>query len=77
MGRHCQLADAGIELSRTTLNALVTGLTTIPAAMAAGQVKVSGNAAKIGELFGLLDANARMFEIVEPRRADVQGKVAT
>ncbi len=76
MGRHAAHADAGIELSRATLNAVVTGLTTIPAALAAGQIKISGNAEKIGELFGLLDASARMFEIVEPRRVVTGSKPA-
>ncbi len=68
MGRHAPTADAGIVMTRAVFNAITTGKTNFPDEIRAGSVAVSGDDARLAELFALLDENARMFEIVEPRR---------
>ena len=42
------------------------------ASIASGDVSISGNPLKLGELFGLLDEFSPGFEIVEPRKAAVE-----
>ena len=64
-------ADAGFTLARSVLDEVIARLTTVPDAVGAGRIKVSGNALKLGELMMLMDEFPRMFEIVEPRRAPV------
>jgi alkyl sulfatase BDS1-like metallo-beta-lactamase superfamily hydrolase len=64
-------ADAGFTLARSTLDEVIAKLTTFPDAVAAGKVKVSGNAMRLGELMALMDEFPRMFEIVEPKRTAV------
>jgi alkyl sulfatase BDS1-like metallo-beta-lactamase superfamily hydrolase len=68
MGRHAPKPDAGIVMTRERFNAIATGRTTFPEAIKSGAITIAGNGAKVAELFSLLDVNARMFEIVEPRR---------
>ncbi|MEQ1517366.1 MAG: alkyl sulfatase C-terminal domain-containing protein, partial [Usitatibacteraceae bacterium] len=77
MGRHTAAPDARITLTRADLNALMTGQTTLQAATAAGRLTVVGDMNKIRELFALIDANARMFEIVEPSKDNAQFKPQT
>ena len=62
-------ADATLTLTRATLDAISLQQTTFPAAMQAGQIKVAGNPAKVGEMLGLLETFPNMFPIVEPRPA--------
>ena len=69
MGRYAPKSDASIVTTRATFNTIATAKTTFPDAIKAGDITVTGNAAKVAELFSLLDENTRMFEIVEPRRA--------
>jgi alkyl sulfatase BDS1-like metallo-beta-lactamase superfamily hydrolase len=45
--------------------------TSFPEAVAAGKIKVGGNAMRLVELMGLMDEFPRMFEIVEPKRKEV------
>jgi len=63
-------ADAAVSLSRPVLDAIITGRTSFPAAIAAGQVSIAGNAGKFLELFTLFDDRHPMFEIVEPKKGD-------
>ncbi|MCY1251592.1 putative alkyl/aryl-sulfatase YjcS [compost metagenome] len=61
-------ADATVTLSRATLDAITLKQTTFPEAVQSGQVKIDGNRAKLGELFGMLDNFDLMFPVVEPRK---------
>jgi alkyl sulfatase BDS1-like metallo-beta-lactamase superfamily hydrolase len=61
-------ADATVTLSRATLDAVTLKQTTFPEAVQSGQVKIDGNRAKLGELFGMLDNFELMFPVVEPRK---------
>ncbi|MCC8938170.1 MBL fold metallo-hydrolase [Bradyrhizobium sp. Arg68] len=64
-------ADASFTLARGTLDKVIAKLTTFPEAVDAGQIKVSGEPLKLGELMALMDEFPRMFEIVEPKRTVV------
>jgi alkyl sulfatase BDS1-like metallo-beta-lactamase superfamily hydrolase len=64
-------ADASFNLARTTLDEVIAKVTSFPEAVAAGKVKVSGNAMRLAELMSLMDEFPRMFEIVEPKRTVV------
>jgi alkyl sulfatase BDS1-like metallo-beta-lactamase superfamily hydrolase len=64
-------ADAGFTLARSTLDEVIAKQTSFAEAMAAGQIKVSGNPTRLAELMALMDEFPRMFEIVEPKRAAV------
>jgi alkyl sulfatase BDS1-like metallo-beta-lactamase superfamily hydrolase len=65
-------ADAGIKLTRATLDAITLKQRTFLGSIATGDVGISGNPLKLGELFGLLDDFAPDFEIVEPKKASVE-----
>src|SRR5262249_58427045 len=64
-------ADASFTLARATLDEVIAKQTGFPEAVAAGRVKLSGNAMRLAELMGLMDEFPRMFEIVEPKRTVV------
>ena len=64
-------ADASFTLARSTLDEVIAKVTGFPEAVAAGKVKVSGNATRLAELMSLMDEFPRMFEIVEPKRTVV------
>jgi alkyl sulfatase BDS1-like metallo-beta-lactamase superfamily hydrolase len=64
-------ADADFTLARGTLDEVISKQTSFPEAVAAGKIKFTGNAMRLGELMGLMDEFPRMFEIVEPRRTAV------
>jgi linear primary-alkylsulfatase len=64
-------ADAGFTLQRRVLDLIVSKKTTVPEAVEAGEIAVTGNATKLGELMALMDEFPRMFEIVEPKRTTV------
>ncbi|WP_407165698.1 alkyl/aryl-sulfatase [Bradyrhizobium sp. ORS 111] len=64
-------AHAGFTLARATLDEVIAKLTTFPDAVAAGKIKVVGDAARLAELMALMDEFPRMFEIVEPKRTMV------
>jgi alkyl sulfatase BDS1-like metallo-beta-lactamase superfamily hydrolase len=64
-------ADASFTLARSTLDDVIAKLTSFPEAVAAGKMKVSGNATRLAELMSLMDEFPRMFEIVEPKRTAV------
>ena len=63
-------ADAAVSLGRPALDAIITGRTSLPAAIEAGQVSVAGDAGRLLELFTLFDDRNPMFEIVEPKKGD-------
>jgi alkyl sulfatase BDS1-like metallo-beta-lactamase superfamily hydrolase len=64
-------ADASLALARTTLDEVIAKVTNFQDAVAAGKVRVSGDASRLTELMGLMDEFPRMFEIVEPKRTVV------
>jgi alkyl sulfatase BDS1-like metallo-beta-lactamase superfamily hydrolase len=59
-------ADATLSLPRSGLNELIAGLTTIEELSSSGRLSVQGDAAKLGELLGLLDPPDPRFAIVTP-----------
>jgi alkyl sulfatase BDS1-like metallo-beta-lactamase superfamily hydrolase len=70
-GVQSENADASFTLSRATLDGVIAKQTSFPEAVAAGKIKVGGNAMRLVELMGLMDEFPRMFEIVEPKRKEV------
>jgi len=61
-------ADATVTLDRATLDRLILRELPLADAMHAGAVRIDGDAAKVGELLGLLDDFSLMFQVVEPKR---------
>jgi alkyl sulfatase BDS1-like metallo-beta-lactamase superfamily hydrolase len=61
-------ADATVTLERAALNRLVLRELTWADAVERGVVRVEGDAAKVAELFALLDDFSLMFEVLEPKR---------
>ena len=73
--RQADGADATVTLNRTTLNRIALRELALPDAVTSGAVRIAGNAAKVAELFSLLDDFTTAFEVVEPcgrGRADVR-----
>lgn len=62
-------ADATITLTRVTLDQISLQQLTFPAALQAGQIKVSGNPLKLAELLAMVEPFPAMFPLVEPRPA--------
>jgi len=71
-GRLDDHADASLRLSRDTFDAISAKQRSFPDAIAAGDVSLSGDPAKLRELFALFDDFTPGFEIVEPRKASVE-----
>jgi alkyl sulfatase BDS1-like metallo-beta-lactamase superfamily hydrolase len=69
-GKLAAKADAGITLSRETLDSILLKQKTFPDAITAGEIKVEGDPGKLGELMGMLDEFALGFPIVEPKQAN-------
>ncbi|MBV9555845.1 MAG: MBL fold metallo-hydrolase, partial [Pseudolabrys sp.] len=67
-GKLAAKADAGFTLTRPTFDSILARRTTFPAAVAAGDIKVQGQGAKLGELIGMLDEIPPEFPLVEPAR---------
>lgn len=59
-------ADAGVTLSRDTLEKISLKQLDFPAAMQQGLIKLQGNGKKFGELMGSLDTFGPQFNIVTP-----------
>ena len=59
-------ADVSVTMSRATLNAVLTGETTLQQAAGAGLVTLEGAVMKLAELFGLFDTFGEAFNIVTP-----------
>jgi alkyl sulfatase BDS1-like metallo-beta-lactamase superfamily hydrolase len=66
--RRSESADATVTLERAALNRLVLREVAFADAVERGLMRVEGDAAKVAELFGLLDDFRLMFEVLEPRR---------
>lgn len=59
-------ADASIALSRDALNKIILKQETLKQAEAQGEVKISGNGAKLDEMLSYMDTFAFWFNIVTP-----------
>ena len=66
--RRAATADATVTLDRPTLNRIVLRELALPEAVAAGSVKIAGDAGKVADLFALLDDFTIAFDVVEPLR---------
>ncbi|HMH50863.1 MAG TPA: alkyl sulfatase dimerization domain-containing protein [Candidatus Acidoferrum sp.] len=66
--RQSDPADATVTLARATLNRLVLRELTVADGVEHGLLAVTGDAAKVIELFDLLDDFALTFDVVEPQR---------
>jgi alkyl sulfatase BDS1-like metallo-beta-lactamase superfamily hydrolase len=66
--RQSDRADATVTLERAVLNRLVLREVSFADAVAQGQARIDGDAARVAELFGLLDDFSLMFEVIEPKR---------
>jgi alkyl sulfatase BDS1-like metallo-beta-lactamase superfamily hydrolase len=64
--RQSSLADATVLVERSALDELFAGVTPMPELLQAGRLRVEGDAAKLGELLGLLDQPDPSFAIVTP-----------
>ncbi len=64
--RHDPDADATVVVERSALDELFAGITPIAELLASGRLRVEGDAAKLGELLGLLDEPDPAFAIVTP-----------
>jgi alkyl sulfatase BDS1-like metallo-beta-lactamase superfamily hydrolase len=58
--------DATLSVARSALDDLITGAVTVDALLGSGRLVVEGDAAKLGELLGLLDPPDPGFAIVTP-----------
>ena len=58
--------DATVNIERAALNEVLTGAATIEDIATSGRLRVDGDAAKLGELLGLLDPPDPSFAIVTP-----------
>ncbi len=65
-GRQAEKADATITASRQTLNQIVLKQATLKDAIGAGNVKVTGDEAKLEEMLSYLDSFELWFPIVTP-----------
>ncbi|MCP1419704.1 alkyl sulfatase BDS1-like metallo-beta-lactamase superfamily hydrolase [Pseudomonas laurylsulfativorans] len=59
-------ADAGVSMSKATLEQISLKQLDIPTAIQKGLIKLQGNGKKLGELMGSLDTFAPQFNIVTP-----------
>jgi alkyl sulfatase BDS1-like metallo-beta-lactamase superfamily hydrolase len=57
-----------VTLERPVLGGLILREMAFADAVKGGLVAIDGDAAKVAELFALLDDFALMFEVVEPKR---------
>jgi alkyl sulfatase BDS1-like metallo-beta-lactamase superfamily hydrolase len=69
-GKRAANADATVTLARDVLEAVILQQTTFTDAIKAGRLKIEGDAAKLDELFAMLDSFKVMFPIVEPKAAN-------
>src|SRR5262249_40656226 len=65
-GKLAARADAGFTLTRATFDTILLRRTTFPNAIKAGDIKIEGDPAKLGELIAMLDDIPAEFPIVEP-----------
>lgn len=67
-GKQAATADASVTTTRAVFDALVLRQQTFAAVQTEGRLTVTGNAARLSELWALFDDFDPAFLIVEPRR---------
>ena len=72
MDRQAPDADATITLARATLDQITLRQKTFAAALQTGEARVTGDAAKLSELLGLLDNFPATFDVVTPAGGGVR-----
>lgn len=72
MDVHATAPDAHIQLAKATLDEISLQRKTFAQAMAAGEAKIDGDAAALGQLMAMLDTFNPMFEIVVPLGSDAR-----
>jgi alkyl sulfatase BDS1-like metallo-beta-lactamase superfamily hydrolase len=65
-------ADVSVTLTRAALDAITLKQRSFAGSIASGDVSITGNPLKLAELFGLLDEFPPGFEVIEPKKANVQ-----
>ena len=65
-GKQAAEADATVRMTRATLDQIVLGEATAADKLATGDVRIEGDAAKLGEFLGLMDNFEFWFNIVTP-----------
>lgn len=65
-GKQSAAADATVRMTRATLDQIVLGEATAADKLAVGEVRIEGDATKLGEFLGLLDNFEFWFNIVTP-----------
>lgn len=65
-GRQAADADATLITTRAALDRVVLGEASLPEALASGEARIEGNAAKLGEFLSLMDTFEFWFNIVTP-----------
>lgn len=64
--KHAPEADATLALTRSALDRILRGATTVADAIQSGEVAIAGDSGKVAELFSLMDTFAPGFDIVTP-----------
>ena len=63
-------ANAGVTLTRPTLEAIILGQRTFANALQSGAMTVTGDASQLTRLFSFLDSFDAGFPVIEPRRSE-------
>ena len=71
-GKLSDKPDVSLTLTRAAWDAISLKERTFVGSVVTGDVFVSGNPLKLGELFELLDEFPAGFEVVEPRKATIE-----
>ena len=65
-GQRDEQATASVTIPRAVLNQVILGKTTLPGEIAAGRIRIEGDAKKVMQLFGLLDSFDLWFNLITP-----------
>jgi len=71
-GKLSDKPDVSLTLTRAALDAITLKQRTFADSIQSGDIKLSGDQARLRELFGLFDEFSTGFEIVEPRKVKVE-----
>lgn len=71
-GKLSDKADVSLTMTRPALDAITLKQRTFADSIRSGDVKLSGDPAKLRELFGMMDDFSTGFELVEPRKVKVE-----
>lgn len=71
-GKLMDNADAGLVLTRAAMDAITLKQQTFASSIQSGAIKLSGDGAKLRELFEMFDQFSPGFEVIEPLKTAVQ-----